>query len=683
MNRWFETSYRRNLVDMHIEDWNPEFLSEFDPEVYAELLKTAHVKSVMLYMTSHLGYCYWPTKSGYVHKQMHGDKMGRLIELCHAQGMDVILYMSLLVNNWAYDNHPEWRNADQNGRSPRDEGVRFGGCCPNSIGYRQFVDEQVREICTGYKAEGVFFDMAGSIGMCYCDSCRERYRRETGGKEIPTRIDWNDPDWVEYQRIRKAWGADFAQFAYDCVKKYNPELTVEHNSSPFRLIDWRMGCSMDTIRANDYIGGDIYGEPIEQSLTCKFFDSITPNKPFEFMTSRCSPHLANHTTTKMKSELELNAFYSLAHNGAFMFIDAIDPKGTMNPLVYELMGEIFGRMERCEPYAGGVMRADVGMYLSMESDFKEDDTDLTNLSAFYKPGIKPHLDGLHGATKVFKEKNVPFGVLTRNALDTIRQYQVVFLPDINVMSGSEQEALQKYVRDGGSLYISGSRLPELTARFGIKLNGKTRESVTYVVPAKAGESVFSGVNLGSPLMVDAHQSLVERDGIAPEEVLGTITLPYTDPKDRMFASIHSNPPGKDTEEPAIVYKKHGRGAVIWTSAGFEVNGSEPHKELFYRLIIMLAKNPLAFESTAPKPVEIINDYQADSDRHILHILNAQEQLPPIPVADIRIKLNTGGKRPARVRDIETGDVLDAVIDGEFAAFTVPCLDIYKMIEVKM
>ena len=127
------------------------------------------------------------------------------------------------------------------------------------------------------------------IGMCRCQSLRERYKRETGGKEIPTKIDWNDPDWVEYQRIRKSWGADFARYAYDCVKKYNPEMTVEHNSSPFRLVDWRMGCSFDTIRANDYIGGDIYGEPIEQSLTCKYFDNITPNKPFEYMTSRCGP----------------------------------------------------------------------------------------------------------------------------------------------------------------------------------------------------------------------------------------------------------------------------------------------------------------------------------------------------------------------------------------------------------
>ena len=41
--------------------------------------------------------------------------------------------------------------------------------------------------------------------------------------------------------------------------------------------------------------------------------------------------------------------------------------------MYELMGEIFSRVETCEPYAGGVMRADAGIYLSMESDFKEDD----------------------------------------------------------------------------------------------------------------------------------------------------------------------------------------------------------------------------------------------------------------------------------------------------------------------
>lgn len=30
--RWFERDFRRNLVDMHIEDWDERFLSLFRPE---------------------------------------------------------------------------------------------------------------------------------------------------------------------------------------------------------------------------------------------------------------------------------------------------------------------------------------------------------------------------------------------------------------------------------------------------------------------------------------------------------------------------------------------------------------------------------------------------------------------------------------------------------------------------
>ena len=235
--------------------------------------------------------------------------------------------------------------------------------------------------------------------------------------------------------------------------------------------------------------------------------------------------------------------------------------------------------------------------------------------------------------------------------------------------------MRSFVSEGGSLYISGSRLPELMEEFGIRLNGKTKENVTYVVPTKAGESLFAGVNLDSPMMVDDHQSLVDMEGIASEEVLGTITLPYTDPKESAFASIHSNPPGKDTDYPAIICKKYGKGTVLWTSAGFEVNGSEPHKELFFRLVRMLAKKDLAFESTAPKPVEIICYYQADSDRYIVHVLNAQEQLPPLPVYDIQIHLNTGGKNPTSIRDIETGEAFDTSSKGMFATFTIPSLTI--------
>jgi len=38
MEKWFTKAYRRNLVDMHIEDWSEEFLSKFNPQDYCDNL---------------------------------------------------------------------------------------------------------------------------------------------------------------------------------------------------------------------------------------------------------------------------------------------------------------------------------------------------------------------------------------------------------------------------------------------------------------------------------------------------------------------------------------------------------------------------------------------------------------------------------------------------------------------
>ena len=44
MDKWYKNNYRRHLLDMHIEDWNDAFLSEFDPNEYFENLKRARMQ---------------------------------------------------------------------------------------------------------------------------------------------------------------------------------------------------------------------------------------------------------------------------------------------------------------------------------------------------------------------------------------------------------------------------------------------------------------------------------------------------------------------------------------------------------------------------------------------------------------------------------------------------------------
>ena len=136
---------------MHIADWDERFLSEFSPREYVENLKRAKIKSAMIYFQSHVGLCYYPTKSGKLHAAFEGreDMMRKLMDLCHEEGIAVTGYYSLVYNTLEHDRHPEWRLLDKDGVSSRridavtDEGEglswdsassRYGHCCPNNEG---------------------------------------------------------------------------------------------------------------------------------------------------------------------------------------------------------------------------------------------------------------------------------------------------------------------------------------------------------------------------------------------------------------------------------------------------------------------------------------------------------------------------------------------------------------------
>ena len=104
---WYKKHLRRHLCDMHIDDWDPEFLSKFNPQTYVENLKLAKINNAMIYFQSHVGLCYWPTKSGKMHRGFGGreDMIKRTVELCHENGIAVTAYYSLIFDTYQNDIH--------------------------------------------------------------------------------------------------------------------------------------------------------------------------------------------------------------------------------------------------------------------------------------------------------------------------------------------------------------------------------------------------------------------------------------------------------------------------------------------------------------------------------------------------------------------------------------------------
>ncbi|HHY81618.1 MAG TPA: family 10 glycosylhydrolase [Clostridiales bacterium] len=674
MAKWYKNSYRRNLIDMHIEDWNEEFLSQFNSVKYVELLKKAKVQSAMIYINSHVGYCYWPTKTGEMHSAFKGeDKIGEVIDLCHKEGMDVIVYYSLIYNNWAYENHPEWRMKDVNGAYSCDNGSRYGLCCPNNMEYRDFVFAQIEEFCSIYEFEGVFFDMTFYPLVCYCDSCRERYLKETGS-EMPAVIDWDNPEWVAFQERREAWLAEFAEITTAKLKELKPEATVEHQFSS-ACHPWIRAVTDNVSSVSDYVGGDLYGGFLQQSFICKLYRGLSKNQPFEYMTSRCNPDLTDHTTLKTKEMIQLHDYIALAHQGAFLIIDAIDPRGTINEKVYELIGEVFEESSRYEPFMGGDLCYDAAVYFSLKSKFDPADNGKLPTETSMR---MPHVEAAFGASRFLKENHIPYTVITRKDLAQLPRNKILILSDVLNMSAEEEEAVVNFVREGGSLYMSGRTSPRLASELlGVSFEGETIENITYLAPTDRGAFLLPDVSYDYPLTVFSPQQ--KMNGADEKTVMATTVLPYTVPgAPGKFASIHSNPPGIHTEYPAIVYDTFGKGRVVWVAAPIELAKHDIHSRIFANLMNLLKTDDFHFTANAPKEVEVTLFHQPENNCYIVNVVNVQENTPVIPILNIEIKILTGDKMPVEVVSLPDKRKAEYSIGENHVVIKIDMLHIFQM-----
>lgn len=672
---WYTRSYRRNLVDMHIERHNPEFLSRFDAEAYFECLRRAHIQSPMIYIQSHVGLCNWDSASGQVHPAFHGNnQIGKLIDLCHAEGMDVVAYYSLIYNNWAHEHYPAWRMLDVHGRHSRENGTRYGLLCPNNAEYRAFVSAQMAEFCAVYDFEGVFLDMTFWPMTCYCDACRARFRREVGG-ELPEVVDWSDARWLAFQAARERWLTEFANFATGGIKHLKPAASVEHQFSTIAFF-WQFGVTGGIGEACDYAGGDLYGGYMQQSFICKLYQEATRNPPFEYMTSRCDPNLLDHTTTKSLESLKLHNYLTLAHHGAFLAIDAIDPRGTLNEKFYDTLGQVFAESMPYEPYLGGAMCADAAVLLSYTSKM---DVHATPAAPDKASSRHAQMDAAIGAASTLQMGHVLYTALPDNRLSRLSDMKLLVLSEASFLSEDQVESIARFVEGGGALYASGwTHEPLMNRLLGIEYEGMTREKITYIAPTAQGQCFFGDMfSADYPVAFKGAQVLARvPDGA---RVLATVTLPYTDPADgETFASIHSNPPGVPTRRASIVMGSYGKGRVMWSAASFERNEQRAHKQIVLNLFTELrAARPL-LTSDAPAHVDIT--MYAGDGQLLVHAVNAQELTPVIPCGAFEIAVACD-EPVARVTRLPGGEPLAWRQENGYVRVSLPGLYLHEMIAI--
>lgn len=676
---WYLNRYRRHLCDMHIDDWNEEFLSRFSPEAYVENLKRARINNAMLYLQSHVGLCYYPTKTGIMHKAFVGKEhlMRDTVDLCHANDIKVTGYYSINYNTAEHDRHPQWRAVHADGLSNRERGAeddgnmafaskkagRYGLCCPNNQDYRNFVYAQIDEMLEYFDCDALFFDMPFWNHTCYCDHCKARWEKEAGGN-IPVNPAKGSMEHEKLVRKKYAWMGEWALSITDYVKKRRPDMPVEFNFACGIAGNSDNGCGEEINLASDYSGGDLYGGMLEHSFTCKFYLNATRNQPFEYMFSRCKPALRVHTLTKTLDEMKTSVAVTAAHHGATLVIDAIDPVGTMDQRVYERIGQMFDYQKPYEPYFRGQMVEDVGVYYGIRSK-----------SNPYGENYNSKTCGV-AAVDALMRRHIPVGVTgSYHGLD---QYSVLAAPMLSNLEDGDNERLIQYVNQGGVLYLSGAGnralVEELT---GGKIQGVTDTDKIYLAPRKEFEPLFGWFNEKYPLPFDGVAPILTPE--SKSDVAATLTLPYTGMNELRFASIHSDPPGVPTDIPMLIVKKYGQGTVIWSAVAIEGVQMEEYREIFINLLLHARGNAsFSLHSNAPVSVELTL-FRGDDEMLVHAVSLCNEAVSSVvPGFDVTVKTE---KQPKEVLLLPGKEKIDFSFDAGMTTFHARNLKIFDMYQI--
>ena len=587
MDKWYKNIYRRNLIDMHINDDRKIYLSKFNAEDYFKYLKEAKIASPMIYLQSHTGLCNFKTSVSKTHNFFiaHPNELKKLINLCKEDGMKVVGYYSLIFNNQAVNDHPDWEMIDKDGLTWRDHGQRYGLACPNNKEYRQFVTKQIEEIKEEFpNLDALFFDMPYWEVLCHCSSCKERFLKEKG-KEIPNELNWDDEIWNEFVESRQKWMAEFASFVKNETNRIMPNVTVEFNFAAVVGCDYLAGSTEGINEQCEFTGGDLYGDLYNHSFTAKYYSSISKNQPFEYMTCRCNKTLREHTINKSEQTLIAETMLTTLHGGASLIIDAINPDGTLDHRVAKRLGRVFENEIKYEKYLPfGKPLEEVGVLFDSRTQFK-----------YHNRQDNKHL--CIQLSKTLIESHIPYTIIGHGKVNELNRFKLLFIPGLVHLDADEIKEIKNYVNDGGLLYLSGdSNSSLLNLFFEGKIEGETNqdspykpiyrgydEVKAYVWPTRDDYKKYFGMfNKKYPLPATFKLPILKAN---KGDVCAKIVLPYTDPDNyNEFASIHSNPPGKVSKYPAIVESKFGKGKVIYSCLPIEGDDRYNYKDILSKII---------------------------------------------------------------------------------------------------
>jgi hypothetical protein len=246
------------------------------------------VQALYVHAKDNQGNCYYDTRYGWKHTGI-GDRdlMREFSVACRGVGMTILYYVQQsrerrgnavrdYAARWA-DGRPVVNAHDILLMPSRDEGPVICHSGPA----REYIKNIVRELAESYDFDGYWLDgfgWWGRLGVCYCDSCRAKYR-EDSGKDLPgPDADRSSPDWRRFKRWFQTQNRLAEHEIIATIRSVNPELTITHNGAGFQPWADAHVCDRDDYVTREFHYNEGYGG---LALWCRQNSSYRPDWPYE------------------------------------------------------------------------------------------------------------------------------------------------------------------------------------------------------------------------------------------------------------------------------------------------------------------------------------------------------------------------------------------------------------------
>ncbi len=676
---WYAETYRK----IHWDFDNPAFVAgvgaRFDAGRFVAELQAARVQSVQFVAKDIFGHAYYDTQIGIRHPKLQFDMVRAVRDACASGHIRLMLYYTVMVDDFVARSHPTWRLND----GERDvvwDACRCGLLCINSPYVAEWVVPQLQELTERYAPDAFFLDhvWAWRQPVCRCWHCRQQYGDEVGG-EIPRGP--QDPGWAGYVGWLQGKVMAVLERCARAVKDVRPEtlLGANHCCSSESPVPPSAGLGYLIEESSD---------PLQSSFHARYL--ATQGTPFDVMNTRFAGSWGDWslvTATALK-----HAFAPIIANGGHCFLgDKMYPDGRLEPAAYAAIGDAYRFVEQREPL---LRDATPVPYVAV----------LNSAASQYQPASRG-LVPLRGVHKALVESGYHCNILSEEALPAaLGQYKALVLADQACLSGQTQEAIRRFVADGGGLlasYATSARSADgrlqrefgLADVFGVALEGEYAYSVPPAAETPAGVNyayiAADDANL-TPLPLVVHGCFLNVTPTTGRSLARLVHHLHPDEAPELFA-FGDAPTGEDSGYPAVVANVFGKGKVVYVAGELFSSywsSNAPHlKYLASRLLDSVLQDKL-LEVQAPPSVEVSLFKQGA--RLLVHLTAYHVEKAggsraiaesEFLVRDVTVRVRTGFV-PGRVVQMPEACELPFTLEGGTLVVCVPEVGIHTCVVIE-